>query len=680
MKAFLTLKTWLWLAMVLTVGGVLYISSFSFPFDQPYLLDFYEKSQWNIPQSPRVMSDNELYQVAGIKLLEGDSIFSINPEVPPLGKYIYGLSIKLAGTPYMASVLMFLVLGVAVYGLSNELSQNKNAKLLLVVLLLSSPIVADQVSRTMLDLPMTLFLVLHAWCVTRLLKQKHQLGSPDFKSWGALLGAGVTLGAVAACKVPFFIPVIVLADALFMFRKQWKNLIVMLGVTGLTYVATFTAYFVQGNSPIDWLKAQKWMVNFYLSSTTQHTPFFNLITIATGWYKDWWGQSQWHWTTYWSPVWPAGVVAMIAVLRQSKLSAYRYPAVLGLLMILFQGLQPFWPRYFLLILPFTLICCVPAFEWLLAKKKSWVLGVLALLSMVYGWYFFRLPPDELVFHFNEDWNQGDYQDAYNFITPAAFDRTTFWTSIKEVDAELGLQNRNGTLSYEPVSIFDDVTFGEYNETLNTPLGPVVIQQPVTFERTGGRWRMVWNPAIVLPFYQYQIGDEVTLDAVPVTSGQLRTRDGVLLSEGGTQELVSVDLSQVSDVEPVVLALSEAFGLGGTEIRNRLLVESLPGQQVVFGVLPAEAPTEKVAVLRATPGISVTTQPSSQRQYSEMVRNAQLEDTVRQLEAENPQLLASPSGKVIVIKPRGEQITVLEQTGQAAQNVTLPQTWRQLLAN
>jgi hypothetical protein len=65
---------------------------FSYHFDYTYFKDWYGHSQWQIPLSPRTMGDAELYQLSGLELVRGANPFSINPEVPPLVKYFYGLS------------------------------------------------------------------------------------------------------------------------------------------------------------------------------------------------------------------------------------------------------------------------------------------------------------------------------------------------------------------------------------------------------------------------------------------------------------------------------------------------------------------------------------------------------------------------------------------------------------
>ena len=68
-------------------------------YDLNYLEDFYNNSQWVVPQSPRIMGDGELYSYAAGTLLQGDDPFRVNPETPPLGKYIYSLSILIFSNP-----------------------------------------------------------------------------------------------------------------------------------------------------------------------------------------------------------------------------------------------------------------------------------------------------------------------------------------------------------------------------------------------------------------------------------------------------------------------------------------------------------------------------------------------------------------------------------------------------
>jgi hypothetical protein len=92
--------THFWLSYL--VGGFVVVAIFTTLFfsrsfllqapDVAHLTDLYHHSQWSVPLSTRTISDDQLYLVAGAELAQGAQPFAINPEVPPLGKYLYALA------------------------------------------------------------------------------------------------------------------------------------------------------------------------------------------------------------------------------------------------------------------------------------------------------------------------------------------------------------------------------------------------------------------------------------------------------------------------------------------------------------------------------------------------------------------------------------------------------------
>src|SRR5690349_2806181 len=98
------------LLLAVIVGVTLFFSRWVYliPTDWAHLQDRFGNSQWRIPNSSRVISDSELYQVAGKELVEGEDPFLINPEVPPVAKYIYGFTGKMTGNAHWASLVLYV--------------------------------------------------------------------------------------------------------------------------------------------------------------------------------------------------------------------------------------------------------------------------------------------------------------------------------------------------------------------------------------------------------------------------------------------------------------------------------------------------------------------------------------------------------------------------------------------
>ena len=117
------------------------------------LENYYYASQWFTPGSRVIMSDNELYQWAGYQIFKGVPLFSINPEVPPLGKYFYGASIFLTGNPYWPSLFLFVLSVLVFYFWAKIFLQNQAKAKWATLFLAFSPLFYGEIARSMLDLP-----------------------------------------------------------------------------------------------------------------------------------------------------------------------------------------------------------------------------------------------------------------------------------------------------------------------------------------------------------------------------------------------------------------------------------------------------------------------------------------------------------------------------------------------
>ena len=120
-----------------------------------YLEEFYLDSQWKNPRSKRIMSDNELYQYAGYKYLKGEDLFLLILKFHLLKIYIWCFNIVF-NNPYYASLTLFVLAFVAYYFLITKLVKIANPVYSFPSLPLS-PLVFQQITRSMLDLPLLLF-------------------------------------------------------------------------------------------------------------------------------------------------------------------------------------------------------------------------------------------------------------------------------------------------------------------------------------------------------------------------------------------------------------------------------------------------------------------------------------------------------------------------------------------
>src|SRR5690606_16492566 len=129
--------------------------------DFSYLNTLYDQSQWRIQASPRIISDNQLYQVAGRRLVTEHDFTDTNPEVPPFGKYVYGLADISLGNPYWAALGWSMLSSVIFYSLPKEVLKTPDQVFTATVLFVLSPRFFSQITQAMLDEPQVASLVTH---------------------------------------------------------------------------------------------------------------------------------------------------------------------------------------------------------------------------------------------------------------------------------------------------------------------------------------------------------------------------------------------------------------------------------------------------------------------------------------------------------------------------------------
>src|SRR3990167_3935815 len=83
-------------------------AAFIEPYDIKYVQDHYYHSQWEIPNSPWGIGDDGLYQFSGYEIVRSRDSLTTSPEVPPVGKLLYGLSILLFNNPYFVIIPVYL--------------------------------------------------------------------------------------------------------------------------------------------------------------------------------------------------------------------------------------------------------------------------------------------------------------------------------------------------------------------------------------------------------------------------------------------------------------------------------------------------------------------------------------------------------------------------------------------
>ena len=333
----------------------------------------FDRSQWRNPLSKEKIDDNTLYHYAAFYLVKGGNPFVVNPEVPPWGKYFYGLSIILFGNPYWASTFFYLGLIAVSIFLTINLNQSANKKnqfskiivaLLVGLVVTNMELVRSQLHLTMLDLPLIFFLLLHIFFNLRSINHAKQ-------STKDVIISGLALGFFAGTKFPLFVPLVILADGyLFGIKKQWRKFIIILAVASFTFLSAYWRFLIIDFNFGQLIKNLIWTVNFYHASKVPlvaaqlfptillqqyFSPTHHAAVQAKHWDFTWPLIFGLFGLKLWQQCWQTMKNKLINS-KNNYLKDYFLILIIGLIILL--SLVNFWQRYLLIILPLMLIYLV----------------------------------------------------------------------------------------------------------------------------------------------------------------------------------------------------------------------------------------------------------------------------------------------------------------------------------
>ncbi len=339
-------------------------------FDPQAMEQKYKNSQWVVPNSKKGISDGDLYAYAGYLYLHGKNPILINPELPPLGKYILGLSIELFGDPAVLNILISIISLFLIFELIFLTTRSYLFASLGIFLTVINSVYIDQIlNPTLLDIQHLFFFLLFLIIFLLYLKKE--------KYW-LMVGSGFILGMFLSIKpfVIFFPLVTVWLFIFFAFVKKTEggyenrirevlNFVVLEFSSLFAFVATYFQYFLKGGNLRGLMGVQKWIFTFYSSSKIDRVKIM-------GKYLDLIFFNKWHfWSkgypiihlSQWSLIWPLefliGIVSSAYVLRLFKDRQIKFSNILdsGMILLslffviynLFLFIVPVFSRYFLLL-------------------------------------------------------------------------------------------------------------------------------------------------------------------------------------------------------------------------------------------------------------------------------------------------------------------------------------------
>ncbi len=403
------MKKWLpWLLLTLGVGIVFWNIRwiFVYKFEPEYWENYYYESQWNVPNSKRGISDEGDYRYIGYRLVNGENPFNVDYWVPPLGKYWYGVGSKYLGNPYLISVTIYLLTLLVVGLLARILFEKQWQVWMAVYLFAFNPLIIEQISQTMLDLPMTLF-----WLVSLLFLYGKWPQNERLR----VIGAGIALGLMAGTKPAFFVPMIALVSLGWIGWSNKKQWLYYLPSIVIGYLLAYSCYFIKHPNPIPFIRLHDKIIAFQKHNGGSHDWFNIFRVILTSKYQGFWVGGKSQWITTWSLLLPTGVLTALCVFvgwfKKIKIeSVFVGIAIMSLAYIGMNLIIDFWPRY--------LVPLIPLFAFLVVRwwSKKPILLLLLLVSYIPFIWLTLFPKDTAIKeNFSYSLQNDFYRDSYRML-------------------------------------------------------------------------------------------------------------------------------------------------------------------------------------------------------------------------------------------------------------------------
>ncbi|MEM3595562.1 MAG: phospholipid carrier-dependent glycosyltransferase [Candidatus Bathyarchaeia archaeon] len=264
-------KVWLLLVLIIVFFTVRCRDAFHTYFQPGVVLKEYE----DFLSGRGFFSDDKLYALAGWLYVHGASPDTINFEHPPLGKYIIGFSEVLSMNQVLLGFTLSILTLIIVFLISRRVLSNLPISLLAPFLLTMDRLYIDFSSSSMLEIYATFFAVLSIYL---LMAYKN--------GWTTLL-LYVAIGLALSCKWTVIFLLVLPPIHYFLIGRldRLKLYPLYVGISALTYMATYIVYFLSGNTVQDFVSLQYRIVAYHHRmrfGLGSPPPLYNLLNFLTG--------------------------------------------------------------------------------------------------------------------------------------------------------------------------------------------------------------------------------------------------------------------------------------------------------------------------------------------------------------------------------------------------------------
>lgn len=315
------------------------------------------------------MPDESLYAFNGGALLRGENPILVNPEVPPTGKYLVGLSALLFNNENIIILISGILSLVFVFLLGKQIFYSSITPLIPPALLSFEPIFLNQFIYTpLLDIIHLLFLLTTFYFFNRTLGKKHTI----------FLGFTLTMiffGLFISTK--FFgvgIPVVIAFYTTLLLQKNFKAakiFTITFPISILILLMSYIRVLMNGYPLMKFLGIQKWIFLYNKGHLQFPLSIWPLI-LFNKWHV-WWGDIPILAEVQWRISWPIITVVSLLTILLYVVKKFERKIEVEVLMIwiitylLFLSFGNASARYLVILIPILYIVSVFGIERALYK-------------------------------------------------------------------------------------------------------------------------------------------------------------------------------------------------------------------------------------------------------------------------------------------------------------------------
>lgn len=325
----------------------------------PGLEKLYNSSQYIKKNPSAIITDNVVYSYNAGRFIGGINPILLNPEVPPLGKYIIGLSIILFNNENIFNLVAGIICFPLLFYLSYMVLKNYMLAIIPPLLFSFEKMYLGQLITTpALDIFQLDFLLLSFIFFLFTVSRKKNVWFFIFSVLS--LGCFVSTKFFASGAVvigTYFITTILIA------KENMVKLLLSLLLVPLVLIVSYSKLFILGHSLREVLGIQKWIF-MYNTGHLGLPPFAVWDLILFNRWHTWWGERTITTDSQWSIIWPIIlVISLLTIIILAKKSIFKkFPITLIMVWVVLYltslNVGQITSRYFFIFLPFLYLLTV----------------------------------------------------------------------------------------------------------------------------------------------------------------------------------------------------------------------------------------------------------------------------------------------------------------------------------